>query len=175
MTIRITVRETGIAKTLNRLNHVQRNIGDAVSEATGQLAHDLRKTIVTGVRKQSPGGVAFKPLAASTIEAKGSSKALIDKGDLIRSINVTSLGKYAYFVGVHREVMAKDGQPMVNIAEVHEFGTRDGRIPARPYLVPSYNAWQQKAESKFASMLSRRLGIKVRQGILQNVQITGGV
>jgi phage gpG-like protein len=47
------------------------------------------------------------------------------------------------FVGILRNVQAKspDGKsagPLVNIAAVHEFGSRDGRIPARPYIAPGF-------------------------------------
>lgn len=103
----------------------------------------------------------FKPLAESTKARKGSSKALIDHGDLVRSINVTKVGGGDFFVGVHRNVTARDGQPMVNIAEVHEFGTRDGRIPARPYLRPTYKIWAWDAERVWAGVVAREMRLPV--------------
>ena len=88
------------------------------------------------------------PLAAETIAHKGSSKPLINHGDLLNSVTYKILTPHSAFVGVLRQTRRKDNNaPMVNIARVHEFGfsgtvNLKGSaytliIPARPYLLPT--------------------------------------
>jgi len=161
MSISLTITEHGLDQIHTRIMDYSKKVKKGISKATGKLAHDLRKQIVTGIRKQAPAGIQFKPLRPATIKKKGSSKALIDHGDLIRSINVTKLGDLAYFVGVNRSVMAKNGKPMVNIAEVHEFGTKDGRIPARPYLRPTWRVWSHFAEEEWVKLVAKEIGVPV--------------
>lgn len=161
MAIRISVRETGLARIFGTVQRWARRAEGAVGRTTGKLAHELRRNIVSGIRSQAPAGIQFKPLADSTIKAKGKSKALIDHGDLVRSVNVTKLGALSYFVGVHRSVVAKNGKPMWNIAEIHEFGSKKvkDRPPARPFLIPSYNAWAYEAQKRFAEIVAADIGV----------------
>lgn len=179
MAMRLTITERGVGAIQRSLRGLEIRTGRAVSNATGKLAHDLRKEIVTGIRSQAPGGIHFKPLAPSTIaRKKNGSKALIDQGDLIRSINVTKLGDLAFFVGVHRSVQGKAGKPMWNLAEIHEFGSKKkpNRPPARPFLIPSYKAWRYDAEKQWAILLGRELGIPNLGGARASIgNITGKV
>lgn len=57
---------------------------------------------------------------------RGGSKALIRSGDLIASIAVENPGNsMAYTVGVHRNAKGKKGGgDMVNLARIHEYGTK---------------------------------------------------
>lgn len=99
-------------------------------EAVSLEALRLEAMMKTGIRNQAPGGKKFKPLAESTIERKGSSKALIDRGDLINSINTDFYGGgLTAFVGVSRMARDRDGNRLANIAEIHEFGTDPYKIP----------------------------------------------
>ncbi len=161
MSIRMTITERGLQHIGNTIRRYMRRAKGAVGKATGQLAHQLRKEIVTGIRNQAPGGVKFKPLAESTKDRKGSSKALIDHGDMLRSVNVTKLGEHAYFVGINRSVVTKDGKSMANLAEIHEYGSKKvkDRPPARPFLHPSYNAWRYDAEAEWARLVAREIGV----------------
>lgn len=104
----------------------------ALDRAVLQEAQFFRTKVVEGFRKQAPGGQPFKPLAETTLALRrfkgfGGTKALMVRGDLRNSIKVTkkatALGAEA-FVGVHRTERNKDGKSLVNIAEVHEFGSR---------------------------------------------------
>lgn len=131
------------------LMRFQAKAPSALRQAILKEANDLRAQMVKGVRDQAPGGATFKPLAASTIRMKrGKSKALINYGDLIRSINVTEIGDIrtggAAFVGVHRTARPKGkagqarasalGKSLVNVAAIHEFGSRPFQIPVTPRL-----------------------------------------
>ncbi|MEN6368460.1 MAG: phage virion morphogenesis protein [Thermotogota bacterium] len=168
--MRLSIIEKGIGLIQGGLRDLSRKTERAVANATGQLAHSLRREIVTGIRAQAPGGLQFKPLAESTKARKGSSKALIDHGDLIRSINVTKMSDLVYFVGVHRMYAVRIGRSalsLVNIAEIHEFGSkkRPGRPPARPFLIPSYKVWRYGAEKEFAELVGKQLGLPAFAGV----------
>jgi len=100
----------------------------AFKRAVAQEAQVFRREVISGVRKQAPGGKAFLPLHPLTIAKKRSSKALIDTGALFKSIAVHKIDDYSYFVGVHRTARSSGGKPLANIAELHENG---GRITMR--------------------------------------------
>jgi len=100
------------------------------------------REIQRGIRSQAPGGQPFAKLADSTIERKGSSKALIDTGFLINSITHRILRDRA-FVGLLRTTVSRDGESMANIGAVMEYGATipmpNGTtviIPPRPFLHP---------------------------------------
>jgi len=99
------------------------------------------------IRNQPP---QWPPLKAATIKRKGSSKMLIDHGDLINSITHQLVNPFSVFVGILRTAQRKsDKSSLVNIARVHEFGfygmvtnSKTGKsyllhIPARSYLRPT--------------------------------------
>lgn len=128
---------------------------------------------------------------------RGTSKALIRHGDLLRSINVKRQTPEHYTVGVHRGARGKkSGKKMMNIAEIHEFGTRQytqtvttkmarfskflvamgilnapwkvgkalrKKIPARPFLRPAHEVWNQTANQRFlARLVQQNTEIRVR-------------
>jgi Phage virion morphogenesis family len=99
----------------------------ALAQAVAQEAQLFRRRVVEGFRDQAPGGVPFKPLAATTLKLRrfkgfGGTKALIVRGDLRNSITARRAGEFAYTVGVHRGARGRSGQDLVNVARVHEFG-----------------------------------------------------
>ena len=78
----------------------------------------VKKTIVEG----SPGGNAFTANHPFTVAKKGSSKPLINDGDLVGSITHEDVGLNVVWVGVKKGSRSKDGGDLVDIAWVHEFG-----------------------------------------------------
>lgn len=114
----------------------------ALRQATVKNAILLVREIKRGIRSQAPGGKPFVKLAESTIRRKGSSKALIDTGFLVNAITQRILVDKA-FVGLLRGTVNKDGDDMVNIGAVMEYGATiqhpNGAvivIPPRPFLHP---------------------------------------
>lgn len=121
---------TGLDNARAAMNGVQANAQRVIGRQVKKAAVEMVGAIKRGIRNQFPGGGdELKPLAESTILMKKSSKALINHGDLVRSVNATDIGgsfsgqTTAWFVGVHRSARGKSGKPMANIAEIHEFGT----------------------------------------------------
>lgn len=112
------------------LNDRERAEAVALRQATIRNALSLVREIQRGIRSQAPGGQAFVKLAESTIERKGSSKAL---------------------VGLLRGTVNKDGEDMVNIGAVMEYGATikhpNGAtivIPARPFLHPVMEKYREQ-------------------------------
>jgi phage gpG-like protein len=117
-------------------------LANALRQATIRNALFLVREIQRGIRSQSPGGQAFVKLAKSTIARKGSSKALIDTGFLLNAITQKIMTDKA-FVGLLRGTVNKDGEDMVNIGAVMEYGATIKHpggatiiIPPRPFLHP---------------------------------------
>ena len=174
--MRFSVISTGTKMTMGTLVVWRRDMNKAMKRSLSKEAGALVREIRTGVRKQAPGGVKFKPLADSTKKRKKSSKALIDKGDLVRSVNKTVVegsGGWAWFVGVHRKVPGKKGQPMWNLAEIHEFGSEKvpDRPPARPFLRPSYAVWAKAARMRYFDNVTKEL----RMGRFQHMIAAGAI
>ena len=110
----------------------------------------LVREIQRGIRSQSPGGQPFVKLAESTIKRKVSCKALIDTGFLINAITQKIMTDMA-FVGFLRGKVNKDGEDMVNIGAVMEYGATIKHprgttiiIPARPFLHPVMEKYRDR-------------------------------
>lgn len=81
----------------------------------------------------------WKPLEDSTLARRrsagfGGTKALLRTGGLRRSINLRRHGPGVYTVGVHKGARGKDGKDIVDIAAVHEFGSKKAKVPQRSFL-----------------------------------------
>lgn len=126
----ITVKTDGVVQISANFDQWSRECRKLLRDAVEPEALRLQAMMRQGIRNQAPGGKRFKPLAQSTIDMKRSSKALIDRGDLLRSINTDFHGGgLSAFVGVNRKARGRDGEPLANIAEIHEFGTDPYKIP----------------------------------------------
>ncbi len=105
----------------------------AVEMAMRQEAEAIRREIVQGITKQAPGGKGFKPLSPLTLAARRlagfkGTKALMVKGDLRNAIAAIVRGDEA-FIGVPRKGKDKDGKPVIDIAELNEYGSKPIIIP----------------------------------------------
>jgi phage gpG-like protein len=112
----------------NLLAAAPRRIQAAFDKALLQEAQFLRTKIVEGIREQAPGGQIFTPLAPTTLVIRRfrgfhGTKALLVHGDLRNSITVTRDGDQV-FVGVLRTARNRAGKPLVDIAALHEHGSR---------------------------------------------------
>ncbi len=128
----------------------------ALNRAATKCALLLVREIKKGIKSQAPGGKKFTPLAEATIEKKGSSKALIDTGFLLSSITQVIVSDKA-FVGLLRGTRNKDGEEMVNIGAIMEFGATIQQpngvtvvIPPRPFLHPVMEQYKPEIKAIFA-------------------------
>lgn len=92
-------------------------------KAVRQEAELFRKKVIqcfkTGGKSNN---IAWRPNTQSTVRGKGSSKPLIDKGDLHGSITIIQAAIDTFFCGVPNNARSKDGTKYVKIGAVHEFG-----------------------------------------------------
>jgi phage gpG-like protein len=158
------VRRTGDWALARRLlRGAPDRLRSGIGTALRQEAQLLRKEIVQGITQQAPGGEAFKPLSPLTLAARrmknrGGSKALIVAGDLRNSIAVIVRGDEA-FVGVPRKARSRDGRSLVDVAQIHEFGSDPIVIPMTP------------AMRRFLFALLRRAGVAPREGTGKGVVV----
>jgi len=135
---------------------LRRNARKALLGAGEELASDIRERILDGKNMES--------LHDFTIDQKGSSKPLIDDGDLLGSVGVRSVEDLAVVVGVNRK--AEDGY---DVAALHEREqgtsvkvtpkmrgylaasgfflkpeTTHLFIPGRPYMKPAYEDFRDR-------------------------------
>ena len=136
----------------------------ALRQATVKNAMLLVREIKKGIKAQAPGGKPFVKLAESTIRRKGSSKALIDTGFLLASITQLLLGDRA-FVGLLRGTRNKEGDEIVNIGAVMEFGATIQHpsgavivIPARPFLHPVMEQYRDQIVRNYQEAIRSVLG-----------------
>jgi hypothetical protein len=134
-------------------------IEKSFDRAIAAEAHHMQRAIVKAFTQQRAGRVRWAPLSEMTLALRrrrrfSGTKALIDRGDLRRSIKVRKV-KEAWFIGVHRTERAADGGPLVNIAVIHEqgaaikiFGKSPARIPARPFIGPVWEKEGQKSAER---------------------------
>jgi hypothetical protein len=127
MTVRVQkVGDWSLARRI--LSSASRRFKDAIDKAVLQEAQFFRTKIIEGLREGAPGGQAFAPLAPTTLAIRRfrgfkGTKPLIVRGDLRNSITVVKQGD-GVFVGVLRSAKAAGGQSLVNVAAVHELGSR---------------------------------------------------
>jgi phage gpG-like protein len=96
------------------------------------------------------------PNAESTIKQKGSSKTLVDSGEMVGHVThrIAEGGEgplgLVGEVGLFEEELAKRGA-------INEFGTGDGHIPARPFLRPAFDATAPKAAEEMADEIFKQI------------------
>jgi phage gpG-like protein len=141
-------------------------LAKAIRQATIQNALFLAREIKRGIITQAPGGVPFEALADSTIERKGSSKALIDTGFLLNSITQRILADSA-FVGLLRGTVNAKGEDMVNIGAIMEYGATidmpNGTtivIPPRPFLHPTMEKYRKQVIDNYEKRIREALSAK---------------
>ncbi|RUO91500.1 hypothetical protein D7Y11_19715 [Corallococcus sp. AB018] len=110
----------------------------AMQAALRQEAHALRKEVVQGLTQQAPGGEPLRPpspltLAARQLAGFSGTKALLVSGVLRNSISVVVEGDEA-FIGVPRSAKSPDGESLVDVAQLQEYGGPPVVIPMTPKM-----------------------------------------
>lgn len=77
-----------------------------------------------------------------------SEKILIRTGTALETVRVVKIDENNYFVGWPRGVQHKKGGEMVQIMAVHEYGSNDGTIEARPVVGPSVKELREWLETE---------------------------
>ena len=88
-----------------------------------------------------------------------SEKILVATGTYRQAITSYQTGIYSGEVGVSRHERYDDGGKVVNIGTVHEMGTRDRRIPARPLWDPTAKEIEEEITKNFLRATERALNV----------------
>lgn len=133
--IRKTGNWKGVKKTINKMGRTfERHSKDDLKD----IVTFGEKIAVKYLRDQS---LSWRPLSSDYLQQKASrgesTKILIASSQYLQSIT-SKINGGTGFVGVLRSARRSDddGQPMVNLARVHEFGSTSQNIPARKLWLP---------------------------------------
>lgn len=145
------------------LDGVEDNVKKELDKALKTVAYKVQRSMVTGITSKR---FNLEPNAPSTVKQKKSSTPLIDKGDLVGSINVHRLPD-GYLSGVHRTALSKDGKSLANIFAVHTFGSsavdasgkRSG-IPQRDAITPALKENENMFIDECQKAVERALRLK---------------
>lgn len=161
-----------LKRTMERFDkNLRKNCTIALRRAGLELEGIIKNRIISGKD--------MSPLHPVTIAMKGSSKPLIDGGDLLGSVGYRFVELDAVFVGVHR--MAADGTDIAALHEreegtrikvtpkmrafLHAHGlhlkatTTELFIPGRPFVKPAYKDFRGKGITKklFSDAIAKTL------------------
>lgn len=105
-----------------------------------------------GLRSGSPGGERFQRLSPLTIAMnQGRRKPLMDSGTLFNSISSTvDEREFEAFIGVKRTAKASNGQDLVDIAAVHEFGSRPFAVRVTPQIRSLFIALSKQTDGRIS-------------------------
>jgi len=139
-----------IPKFLRELEETVFNL--ALREIGAEGEKELKLTL-TKSRPEWP------PLKPETIKRKGSTRPLIDTGIMRAKITYRVEGDMVR-IGLFGDdnSRGRSGKETVEIGLVHEFGSRDGRIPQRAWMRPTADEKIfPKAEKTIAEKLNRAI------------------
>lgn len=186
--------------TLEEYKMMVGSVSRGVSAVLAHEAFRLSNEMKNGLISQRPGGKPIRPLSRMTILLRGfrikrgptHTKALIDSASMVNAVEARRRSNFHYTAGVHRNVRSQDGKNLVDIAKVHEYGSRaytvtvtpkmhrfsialylagilkapwrvgqklKRKIPARPWLNPAKDVWEQGADERFTVELGAILGV----------------
>lgn len=157
------------APTLEEYRLMVGSISKAVSTVLAHEAFLLSNEMKNGLIDQKPGGKQIRPLSRMTILLRGfrggrgptHTKALIDSASMVDAVQAKRKNKYHYTAGVHRNVRSKDGKKLINIAAIHEYGTRQYTVTVTPkmhrFSIALYMAGILKAPWRIGQKLKRKI------------------
>lgn len=108
------------------------------------IAEEFKETIIENIKTNK---YKFK-LKQSTIDRKGSSTPLIDSGELLDAIY-----REETMVSVEDTPREDSGLTNKELAMVHEYGTKDKHIPARPIWRKTYKDFKGSARNRIKNFL----------------------
>ncbi len=153
------------AKTETVLHRMATEMERSIGTATRKNALMLERALKKGIQSSAPGGKKFKKLHPFTIAEKGSSKPLVDSGELMNAITHRMISKFDAMVGLLRNAPHAGARGtaigLINLGWLHEHGyamkvtprmravmgkrglrigesTTVIKVPARPFVRPIY-------------------------------------
>ena len=90
---------------------------------------------------------------------QSSEKILVDTATYRNSISAFVTSAFSGEVGVARNEVSANGENLVNIAVIHEDGSRDGRIPARKLWEPTAEEVEEQVVNNYMNAGKRALRV----------------
>jgi hypothetical protein len=163
----------GLAKLRQNVAALSDDIGPHLTKAAIRGARLVQSKVIASIKRQSqgelvtrqhPGQAEYEHIASRPGDAPNT-----DTGELIRGIQI-EIRPDAVFVGVE----ASQDRKAIGL----EFGTDDGRLQARPFLFPAFEA----AKPEIVEMLKQAIkdditqtGRDAGESVRRTVQILGGI
>jgi len=115
--------------------------GIALNNIGKELADEMKRTIDEELED-------WTPLSPRTVSIKFHDTILLDDGTMYDSITWKRDGKHIT-VGVHEDAPANRGK----IAAIHEHGSPEAAIPARPFVEPTWDREKKKLSTMYGVIL----------------------
>lgn len=136
---------------------LKRKLNKAYSQASEETLKRVtlkgERIVVLHLRNND---LPWQPLRQATLANKArkgqSNKTLIATTDYLNSIS-SFTKRNVGFVGVRKKVVNAQGQALVDIAKVHEYGSISRSIPARPLWQPSFKELEAWIKQKKISQI----------------------
>jgi phage gpG-like protein len=148
---------TGDWKSLERqLAGIGDRLRREVTAATDRVGRLVEERMVGHFEGRDLGWPALSPRYLKRKIAEGySEQTLVRTGTLMANLRYHRKKWNRGFVGVLRNVTTPDGESLVNIAAVHEYGTKDGRVPARPFVAPTVEECRDEVIREYEAAIER--------------------
>ena len=149
-------------KVANAISHIGEEMKNAQIMAMRRWALKAEGLAKKHIRSQD---LKWKALEAATISAKvrkgHSENILVATSSYFQSITswVDTVEMKAY-AGVKKQAKDADGNIIADIAATHEFGSKDGNIPARPLWQPVFAEtmnWFKSSDSRPAIIFKNNM------------------
>jgi phage gpG-like protein len=150
------------------LGNLAERIDGALKKATHLNAMRVQRRLVLHLQNQDLVPETWPHLnpayKAKKVKEGFSDNVLIRTSSLLNSISMQSAvvktqGGLSAWVGVNRTARNKDGESLVNIAAVHEFGSLKANIPARPLFRTTYQEMAQEIQDRYRRAILTVLGL----------------
>ncbi len=135
----MSVRLTGDWRRARRmLMGSARKLRRGMEAAVREEAKRARIEVVSGIRRQAPGGRRFEQpspltLASRRLEGVRGRGALRASGELLKNITYVARGLEA-FVGIKASARGSDGRSLAKVADAQEHGAGPIAIPMTPAM-----------------------------------------
>lgn len=161
----------GLAEMRKSIAALSADIGPHLTKAAVKGARLVQTTVIKSIKTQSTGETVTRYHAGQApydhIASKPGDAPNTDTGELIRGIQI-EITPDAVFVGVE----ASQDEKAMGL----EFGTLDGRLAARPFLFPAFEAAKPEIVALFKQAIKddiTQTGRDMSKSVQRAVKITG--
>ncbi len=161
----------GLAEMRKSIAALSADIGPHLTKAAVKGARLVQTAVIKSIKTQSTGETVTRQHAGQApydhIASKPGDAPNTDTGELIRGIQI-EITPDAVFVGVE----ASQDEKALGL----EFGTLDGRLAARPFLFPAFEATKPEIVALFKQAIKddiTQTGRDMSKSVQRAVKITG--